>query len=146
MLKTAIAALALTAMPAFAETVTKPSAHSVADTVDRLVAAVEGAGATVMARVPHSQGAASVDLELPESELVIFGNPRVGTLIMQQDLRAGVILPLRVLVHADGEGGAAVTYQTAESLFDGLDVDVTSEAAQRINGALGNLTDAATSE
>ncbi|MEM7491232.1 MAG: DUF302 domain-containing protein [Pseudomonadota bacterium] len=146
MIRTTLAVFVLAATPALAETVTKPSAHSVAETADRLVAAVEGAGARVMARVPHSEGAASVDLELPEAELVIFGNPAVGTLIMQQDLRAGLILPLRVLVHADGAGGAAVTYQTAETMFDGLDVDTSSEAAQRINGALGNLTDAATEE
>ncbi|MEM7644584.1 MAG: DUF302 domain-containing protein [Pseudomonadota bacterium] len=144
MIRTILAAFALTAAPALAETVTKPSAHSVSDTADRLVAAIEGAGATVMARVPHSEGAARVDLELPEAELVIFGNPAVGTLIMQQDLRAGVILPLRVLVHADGDGGAAVTYQTAETMFAGLNVDISSEPAQRINGALGNLTNAAT--
>ncbi|MEM8823991.1 MAG: DUF302 domain-containing protein [Pseudomonadota bacterium] len=146
MIRTAVAALALTVAPALAETVTKPSAHSVADTADRLVAAIEGVGARVMARVPHSEGAASVGLELPDAELVIFGNPAVGTLIMQQDLRAGLILPLRVLVHADGQGGAAVTYQTAETMFAALDVDVSSEAAQRVNGALGNLTDAATAE
>ncbi|MEM8850460.1 MAG: DUF302 domain-containing protein [Pseudomonadota bacterium] len=146
MIRTILAAFAMTAAPAVAETVTKPSAHSVSETADRLVAAIEGVGARVMARVPHSEGAASVDLDLPESEVVIFGNPAVGTLIMQQDLRAGVILPLRVLIHDDGNGGAAVTYQTAESLFAGLDVDVSSEPAQRINGALGNLTDAATAE
>ncbi|MEM7711797.1 MAG: DUF302 domain-containing protein [Pseudomonadota bacterium] len=146
MIRTALAILALTAAPALAETVTKPSAHSVSNTAERLVEAIEGAGARVMARVPHSEGAASVDLDLPEAELVIFGNPAVGTLIMQQDLRAGVILPMRVLVHADGQGGAAVTYQTPESLFAGLDVDLSSEAVQRVAGALGNLTDAATTE
>ncbi|MEM9795635.1 MAG: DUF302 domain-containing protein [Pseudomonadota bacterium] len=144
MIRTLTAALLLAA-PVAAETVTKPSAHSVEETADRLAAAIEGAGATLVARVPHSNAAASVGLDLPGAELLIFGNPNVGTPIMQQDLRAGLVLPLRVLVHADGEG-AAVTYQTAETLFEGLEVDLSSEAAQRINGALGNLTDAAVGE
>jgi len=141
-----LATALLAATPGLAEMVTKPSAHSVTETADRLAAAVEGAGATLVARVPHAKAAASVDLDLPEAELLIFGNPKVGTPVMQQDLRAGLVLPLRVLVHADGNGGAAVTYATAETLFDGLSVDPASEAAQRINGALGKLTDAATGE
>ncbi|MFO6466218.1 DUF302 domain-containing protein [Jannaschia sp. KMU-145] len=145
MIRTAIAVFALTAGPALAEMVTKPSPHSVAETADRLVAAAEGAGASIVARVPHTKAAASVDMELPEAELVIFGNPKAGTPVMQEDLRAGLVLPLRVLVHAAGDG-TAVTYQTAEDLFAGMDIDPAGEAAARIDGALGNLTDAAVAE
>ena len=140
-----MAAVALCAAPAWAEIVTKPSPHPVGETADRLVAAVEGAGATVVARIDHSGAAASVEMDLPEAVLLIFGNPRVGTPVMQQDLRAGLVLPLRVLVHADGDG-AAITYQNPAALFDGLSVDLGSEAAKRIGGALGNLTDAAVAE
>ena len=139
-------AAVLLAAPASGETVTKPSPVSVPETVERLVAAVEGAGASVVAQVPHSDAAASVDMDLPAATLVIFGNPEVGTPAMQQDLRAGLVLPLRVLVHDDGSGGTALTYQTAETLFSGMDVDLSSEAAQRIDGALGRLTDAAVGE
>ncbi|KIT16848.1 DUF302 domain-containing protein [Jannaschia aquimarina] len=142
MIRSLTLALILAGAPAMAEIVTKPSPHSVGETADRLVAAAEGAGATIVARVLHSQAAAGVDMELAEAELVIFGNPRAGTPVMQQDLRAGAVLPLRVLVHADGDA-AAVTYQSAESLFAGLDVDLSSEAAIRIDGALSTLTDAA---
>ena len=137
-----LAALALTAAPALAETVTKHSPHPVAETADRLAAAIEAAGATLVARVPHSEAAAGVGMELPEAVLLIFGNPEVGTPVMQQDLRAGLVLPLRVLVHAHGDA-SGVTYQTAETLFAGLDVDPASEAAGRIDGALGMLTDKA---
>ncbi|SFI54406.1 DUF302 domain-containing protein [Jannaschia pohangensis] len=140
-----LTAALVAASPSFAEMITKPSPHSVTETADRLAAAIEGAGATLVARVPHSAAAASVDMELPESILMIFGNPKVGTPVMQQDLRAGLTLPLRVLVHADGDG-AAVTYQTADDLFAGMDVDLGSEAAMTINGALGKLTDAAVAE
>ena len=138
------ALLALVSGPVIADPVTKSSPNSVGDTVDRLVAAVEEAGAAVVARVDHSAAASGADMALPEATLVIFGNPAVGTPVMQEDLRAGLVLPLRVLVHADGEGGAALTYESAADLFAGLDVDPAGEAAARIDGALDRLTDAAT--
>ena len=115
---------------------------SVAETADRLVAAVEGAGATVFARVPHSKGAMSVDMELQDAELVIFGNPRLGTPALQQDIRAGLVLPLRVLVHDDG-GTTMLTYETVDSMF--ADLDIAAEAGFRaaMAGALEKLTGAA---
>ena len=132
------AAAALTlALPVTAETLTSP--HSVSDTMDNLVAAVEGAGATVMARVDHTAGATSVDMELPEAQLLIFGNPKVGTPIMQQDLAAGLILPLRVLVHA-GDDGTVIHWQSPEEMFAGLNVDLESEPVKMAAGALEKLT------
>ena len=136
--------LAAFAAPAAAEMITKPSAYSVPETADRLADAIAGAGATVVARVPHSDAAASVDMALPASVLMIFGNPRVGTPVMQEDLRAGLVLPLRVLIHDDGDGDTAVTYATAATLFSGMDVDLDGDAATRIDGALAMLTDKAT--
>lgn len=130
-------AAATMALPAVAETLASP--HSVAETMDRLVAAVEGAGATVMARVDHTAGASRVDMELPDAQLLIFGNPRVGTPIMQQDLRAGLILPLRVLVH-DSDDGTVIRWQSPEEMFAGLDVDLDSKPVQMAAGALKNLT------
>ncbi|GIT90636.1 hypothetical protein JANAI62_10910 [Jannaschia pagri] len=134
----------LTAMPAAAfEAVTSP--HSVTETMDRLVAAVEGAGATVFARVDHGVGAASVEMDLPDAQLLVFGNPRIGSPIMQDDLRAGLVLPLRVLVH-EGEAGTVVTWQSPDEMFAGMDVDLDAKAVQMMQGALGKLTGAATSE
>jgi len=105
--RTIFATLASVAMtlPAFAaDIVHKVSPHSVSTTMDRLQAAVEGAGATVFARVDHAGGAASVDLELRPTELLIFGNPKLGTPAMQDNQTAGLDLPLRVLAYADAEG------------------------------------------
>ena len=141
----AATAAALASTPALAETISKPSPHSVSETADRLVAAVEEAGAAVIARVDHAGAARGADLELADSQLVIFGNPRVGTPAMQQDMRAGLTLPLRVLVYDTGEG-TAVLYHSAGTLFAGMDVDQESEAATRINGALTMLTDKAVAE
>lgn len=133
----AVTAITL-AMPAVAlETLASP--YSVSETMDKLVAAVEGAGASVIARVDHSDAAGSVDMELPESQLLIFGNPKVGTPVMQQDLRAGLILPLRVLV-SEGDNGTVITWQSPNEMFSGLDVDLESESVKMSAGALQKLT------
>ena len=139
------AATAMTlALPASAlETLASP--HSVSETMDKLVAAVEGAGASVIGRVDHMGAAASVDMEMPEAQLLIFGNPKIGTPIMQQDLDAGLILPLRVLVSA-GENGTVITWQSPDEMFAGMDVDLESEPVKMMSGALEKLTAAAAAE
>ncbi len=136
-------AAALFAAPATAAEFTSIKADgSVTDAADRLAAAVENAGAKVFARVPHSKGAMSVDMELQDAELVIFGNPALGTPALQQDIRAGLVLPLRVLIHDDG-GTTMITYETVASMFDGLDIAEDAEFRAKMTGALGKLTGAA---
>ncbi|MEL6682384.1 MAG: DUF302 domain-containing protein [Pseudomonadota bacterium] len=140
------ALIGLTGTAALADLVSKPSGKSVVETMDALEAAVSGAGATVFARVDHGAGAASVDLEMPEAQLLIFGNPRLGTPIMNMDIKAGLQLPLRVLVHETADGTVAVSYETADTLLDGLGVDLGAEVIGRMNGALNMLTDKAIAE
>lgn len=74
------------------------SAHPVAETERRLVQAIEGAGLKVAARVDHEANAKSVGLILPPTVLVLFGNPRAGTLLMEQNRAIGIDLPLKVLI------------------------------------------------
>lgn len=138
-------ALSLIGAPLMAETITQSSPKSVSATMDALQAAVEGAGATVFARVNHGAGAASVEMELTDAELLIFGNPRLGTPAMQADIHAGLQLPLRVLVYA-GDNGTVVAYESVETLFDGLDVPLDADFAQRMTGALATLTGKAIAE
>ena len=110
-------ALALSGVPVLAgDLVTKSSPHSVSETVDRLEDAVEGAGATVFARVDHSAGAAKVDMDLRPTELLIFGNPKLGTPAMLDGQTAGLDLPLRVLVYADDKGVVHLAYHTPADL------------------------------
>ncbi|MFQ6552485.1 DUF302 domain-containing protein [Aestuariibius insulae] len=125
---------------------TTPSSKSVTDTMDALVAAVEGAGATVFARVDHTAGAQSVGLDMTEAQLLIFGNPALGTPVMQEDPRAGLVLPLRVLVYADRGGQTQVLYEEVDEMVDEFDVDDDMEALQKIEGALERLTAAAVAQ
>lgn len=85
------------------------SPHSVADTVARFVAAAEEAGATIFATIDHARGARSVSADLPETQLIIFGNPKIGTPVIAAERRAGLDLPLRVLVW-DEDGQTRIAY------------------------------------
>ncbi len=142
LLATALIGLSSTAM---AENVVKSSPLSVAETIDGLEAAVTGAGATVFARVDHAAGAESVGKSIPDSTLLIFGNPALGTLAMEDDLRAGLVLPLRVLAYEDANGNTQMTWTPAEDLFAGLDIAPDAEVVAKVNGALNALTDKAMS-
>lgn len=138
-LTTAILAIG-TAMPAFAELVTVPSSKSVVETADALAAAIEGAGAKVVARVDHQKAAASADLQMGEAQVLIFGNPKIGTPAMQADIRAALYLPLKVLVYADADGNTQMTYDDPAAMFDGLDIPADAQFVQVMTGALSKLT------
>ena len=133
------------ATPALADFDDRRSPDDVATTMDRLVAAVENAGATVFARVDHAAGAASVDLELEDAQLLIFGNPMLGTPAMQDDPRAGLVLPMRVLVHADANG-SVIVWEEPEEMFDDMRIDDDAEYVREMERALMNLAAAAAGE
>ncbi len=78
--------------------VVKRSTKGYAETVDSLVVAIERRGLTVFARIDHAAAARAVDLELADEQVVLFGNPRTGTPLMQSDRRIGIELPMRMLV------------------------------------------------
>lgn len=139
--------LALTAMlaatQAGAEIVTVPSGASVGATMDALQSAVEAAGAKVFARVDHGAGAKTVDADIGESQLLIFGNPEIGTPAMQADRQAGLFLPLKVLVYETADGDVLLAYETPKETFDGLGISEDSEFLLQMNGALQRLSNKA---
>ena len=71
------------------------------ETMDRLAAAVTTRGISIMARIDHAAAAAAVGMELRPTELLIFGNPRAGTPLMQAAQTVGIDLPLKALVWQD---------------------------------------------
>ncbi|RLJ59119.1 uncharacterized protein (DUF302 family) [Litoreibacter meonggei] len=130
------------AMPAFADLITVKSSKSVAETMDALEAAVGNAGATVFARIDHQKGAASVDLKLPAAQVLIFGNPKLGTPAMNTDIRASLYLPLKVAVH-EADGGSVLVYEDPVDMFADLDIPADAPFVKTMQGALGKLTGAA---
>ncbi len=80
------------------------------ETMDRLEAEIRAQGMTVFARIDHTAGATEVGLTLPPTELIIFGNARGGTPLMQSAQTVGIDLPLKVLVWEDTAGKTWISY------------------------------------
>ena len=79
-------------------------------TIERLEAAVKANGMTVFARIDHAAGAAEVGLGLRPTELLIFGNAKGGTPLMQSVQTIGIDLPLKALVWQDASGSTWLSY------------------------------------
>ena len=111
--------------------------------MDALETAVGNAGATVFARVDHAAGAGRVDMELADSELLVFGNPKLGTPAMQVDPLAGLFLPLKVLAYRDTDGQVWLAYEDPKHTMSDLDGVSDAPVIEKMQGALKKLTTAA---
>ena len=114
------------------------------DTMNRLEAEVKAKGMTVFAHIPHEKGAAAVGLPLRPSDLLIFGNARVGTPLMQSAPTIGIDLPLKVLVWQDADGSTWLSYNDPIWLAKrhGLGADVEA-TIKTLTGAFHAVTAAA---
>jgi uncharacterized protein (DUF302 family) len=89
---------------------TIPSAHSVSETVARIRAALEAKRVTLFAVIDHSGEAAKAGLPMPDTKLLIFGNPAAGTPLMLSAPSAAIDLPLKILVAEDPAGHVTVSW------------------------------------
>lgn len=78
--------------------VTRQCTGTVADVCARLRAQLDHRGIQIFAVIDHAGSARDAGLDLPDELVVIFGNPAVGTRLMQRNARAGIELPLRMLI------------------------------------------------
>ncbi len=120
------------------------SVHDVAATESRLVQALEGKGMTVFARIDHAEGAASVDKALRPTRLVVFGNPKAGTPLMQCRQSAAIDLPQKALIWEDSEGTVWLGYNDPEYLKQRHDIEGCDQVIKKIEGALAGFAKAAT--
>ena len=120
------------------------SKHSVPVTVDKLETALKDKGMTIFKRVSHSDGAARVGLELRPTELMIFGNPKVGTPLMQCEQLAALDLPQKALVYEDPDGQVWFAYNDPEYIADRHNIKGCDEVVNKISKALLNFSRAAT--
>lgn len=136
--------VASTILPAAAQDgwIVKDSSASVEETADKLVSAVEDAGATLFARVDHAANAASIGEDLQDLTLVMFGNAELGTPILRAAPEAGIDLPVRVLIW-DANGQTRIGYLDPAELAERHQVEGAEEALSAMTEALGTLTDAA---
>jgi uncharacterized protein (DUF302 family) len=123
---------------------TLPSAHDAKSTIDRLEAEVKAKGMTVFARIDHAAGAKEVGMALRPTELLIFGNAKGGTPLMQVDQTMGIDLPLKALAFEDADGKVWLSYNEPAWLAarHGAPAEG-NEATQRLGAALASLVKAA---
>ena len=109
------------------------------ETMDRLVAEIGAKGLQVFARIDHAAGAAEVDLTLRPTELIIFGNARGGTPLMEASQTTGIDLPLKVLVWKDAEGKTWLSYNEPSWISQRHHLGIKAEIVDKLAAALSAI-------
>lgn len=131
-------------MPSEDGLITIASQHSVKQTLDRLEASLKAKAITVFARIDHAGGAKSVGMDLRPTELLIFGNPKAGTPLMQASQTIGLDLPLKVLAWEDVQAKTWLTHPDIAWLARRHRLGPeTAAAVSALATALATLTEAA---
>jgi uncharacterized protein (DUF302 family) len=143
----ALAALgsAAVATPAIAAdgVIVVASANDVKTTMDKLEKVLTSKGITIFARIDHAAGAKSIGQTLRPMELLVFGNPKLGTPLMQKDQQMGLDLPLKALVYEGADGKTLIAYSDPAFLSKRYGVTEPAKVFETMTGALKNFTAAA---
>jgi len=123
-----------------------PSAHGVVETIDKLAAVLESKGMKIFARVDHSAGAAGAGMELRPTQLLIFGNPKVGTPLMICSQSIALDLPQKMLAWEAEDGEVYLGYNDPAHLKRRHNLEGCDEVLSKVSGALENFAKAATSK
>jgi len=121
-----------------------PSAHDVAATMDKLESIVKDKGMKVMARVDHTANAKSAGMELRPTQLLIFGNPKVGTPLMLCSQSIAIDLPQKMLVWEAEDGKVFLAFNDPAYLKGRHATEGCDEVFGKVSGALNNFAKAAT--
>ena len=119
------------------------SQHSFEDTANKLEEVLRDNGMKVFSRVPHSSDALKTGIELPSTELIIFGNPKVGSKLMQCAQTVAIDLPLKALVWQDKDNKVWISYNDPEYLKKRHHMEGCGMQLKNVSGALNKLTSAA---
>lgn len=123
--------------------VTKQSAFGVGETLDRLEAVLKQKGLTIFTRINHSEGAAKAQMTLRPTELLIFGNPKMGTPLMHSNQTVGIDLPMKVLAWQDAQGQVWIAYNQPSHIATRHAIADRADIVNKMTGALAKLTDKA---
>ncbi len=119
--------------------IVKNSNKSVEATMNKLQNIVTKKGFTVYAVVDHQAGATKVRMKLPPSKEIIFGNPKMGTILMQEKIEVGLDLPIRVLVFQDAMKKTNIAYRDGRWL-DAEHNLTKKKVLNKMNFTLDNMT------
>ena len=122
------------------------SAFSAVETANRLVEILNEKGMTVFNRIKHSEAAGMVGVELRETELVIFGNPEVGSPLMKCGQSVAIDLPQKALIWTDAESNTWLSYNDPGYLKQRHGISGCEEVMSKIEKALSGISKAATTK
>ena len=120
------------------------SAHGVTKTIDRLEAVLKKKGITIVTRWSHSERAGGVDIPLRPTELILFGNPKLGSHMFTSEQTAGIDLPMKALAWEDEKGQVWLTYNDPAYIANRHGITDREKIVAKMTGALKKLTGAAT--
>ena len=122
-----------------AELVTMQSTHGVSETMSRLVKAIEAKGLEVFSRIDHAKGAISIGQSLKPAQVVLFGHPKLGTILMKAEPKIGLDLPLKVLIYEDQAGKTWLVHASADTLKTRYSVKGADKPFKNMAAALSAL-------
>ena len=120
------------------------STHDVTTTIDHLETVLRKKGMTIFKRVNHTAGAEKAGLQLRPTELLIFGNPKVGTPLMLCSQTAALDLPQKALAYKDENGEVWLAYNDPAYMAKRHGIQGCEKPLQKVTNALANFTRAAT--
>lgn len=124
--------------------ISKKSHHSVKETLDRLEAALKTKGIGVALRWSHDEKGKSAGIPLRPTELLMFGNPKLGTHMFTSNQTAGIDLPLKALAWEDEKGQVWLTYNDPAYIARRHNINDRADILKKMAGALDNLSNVAT--
>ena len=119
--------------------IVKESSCSVDDTVSNIKSIVRAKGMGIFALINHQGNAKAVGMKLNESKMIVFGKAELGTSLMQQDMRVGLDLPLRILVYKDSDGKVKMAYRDGSWLANKHILNAPKKV-QKVNKGMDNIT------
>ncbi len=122
----------------------KKSAFSVKVTLDRLENVLKKKGITVVTRWSHDAGAKKAGIALRPTELLIFGNPKLGSHMFTSNQTAGIDLPMKALVWKDAKGQVWLAYNDPQYVANRHGIKDRPKIVKKMTGALKKMTDKAT--
>ncbi|MEL6927326.1 MAG: DUF302 domain-containing protein [Cyanobacteria bacterium J06600_6] len=123
--------------------VTVESIYSVAETGDRLEEIIADKGLTMFTRIDHSANAKQAELELQPTQLIIFGNPKVGTPLMNCSATTAIDLPQKFLVTEDDQQQTQIIYNSPAYLQQRHNISGCDEPLAKVAGVLSGIAEAA---
>lgn len=122
--------------------ITKKSPHNYTQTQEKFEAILENKGLTLFAKVDHQSNAAKVDLELRPTTTYIFGNPKVGTPLMQCKQQVALDLPQKMIVYENDKGEVYLAYNDPKYLASRHQVSDCGAAFEKVVKALEGISNA----